>query len=53
MIRELHVYGKVAKIGGESQHENKFQHRGFGRQLMEMAEQISQTQGYQKLTVIA
>jgi elongator complex protein 3 len=40
IIRELHVYGDVEKIGTKV--AGKVQHYGFGKQLMQLAEQISQ-----------
>ena len=36
IIRELHVYGTATAIGKTG----KVQHKGFGRQLMEKAEEI-------------
>ncbi len=39
LIRELHVYGPVALIGLKD--DISWQHRGFGRMLMNKAEQIS------------
>lgn len=39
LIRELHVYGPVAPIGLKD--DISWQHRGFGRMLMEKAEKIS------------
>jgi elongator complex protein 3 len=54
IIRELHVYGKVASISDKGGEKNsKQQHRGIGSRLMARAEETSQTQGYQKLSVIA
>jgi histone acetyltransferase (RNA polymerase elongator complex component) len=40
IIRELHVYGDVEKIGTKV--AGKVQHYGFGKQLMQLAEHISQ-----------
>lgn len=51
LIRELHVYGQMAKINAES--ADKTQHRGFGSRLMETAEKIAQHFGYEKLSVIS
>lgn len=51
LIRELHVYGKVAKIGSGA-NDNQ-QHRWLGARLMDIAEAIATHQWYQKLTVIA
>lgn len=52
MIRELHVYGKMLthdeKTDGVST-----QHRGLGRQLIEMAEKISQESGFHQIAVIS
>lgn len=51
LIRELHVYGQVAKIDTDA--ETKTQHRGFGSRLMEAAEQIATHFGYEKVSVIS
>ena len=51
IIRELHVYGDVEKIG--SKVAWKVQHFGFGKQLMQLAEQISQGKWYTKVSVIS
>jgi elongator complex protein 3 len=50
MIREVHVYGKVAKLnsGGENA-----QHLGLGRRLTEAACEIARSQGYAKMNVIS
>jgi len=50
IIRELHVYGKLVKIG-ELPKEIEWQHRGIGRQLISLAEEISRERGYQKILV--
>lgn len=50
MIRELHVYGMLHKVGSLGSH---VQHRGLGRQLVEKAETIAKAQGYNKMSVIA
>ncbi|MFQ6135156.1 MAG: tRNA uridine(34) 5-carboxymethylaminomethyl modification radical SAM/GNAT enzyme Elp3, partial [Nitrososphaerales archaeon] len=39
LVRELHIYGPVVPIGLKD--DNSWQHRGFGRRLMEGAERIS------------
>lgn len=50
MIREVHVYGKVAGIneGGKNA-----QHLGLGKQLIEAACAIAQDNGYTKINVIS
>ena len=50
MIREVHVYGKVAAISkaGESA-----QHFGLGRQLVEKACEMAEAAGYAKMHVIS
>jgi len=51
IIREVHVYGQVVKIGDKS--ENKAQHLGLGKALVATAKQISKDAGYSKLAVIS
>lgn len=50
MIREVHVYGRVAKIS-----ETGFgaQHLGLGKQLVEKACDIAKSEGYQRINVIS
>lgn len=54
MIRELHVYGNVETIK-KSEWENieKVQHKWFWKQLMEIAENISRSNDYGRLSVIS
>eukprot|EP00903_Cladosiphon_okamuranus_P019815 g18212.t1 len=49
LIRELHVYGKLKKVGegGETQHQ------GLGTQLLARAEKIAVRHGYCKMAVIS
>ncbi len=42
LIRELHVYGSVVPIGSKS--NDGWQHKGFGRKLLEEAEFISKNE---------
>ena len=49
IIRELHVYGQLEKIWKAW----KNQHRGFGTQLMNIAEFISEKRWYKYLSVIS
>ncbi len=50
MIREVHVYGKVAQIHKAGQ---GVQHLGLGKKLIAQATSIAQTHGYTKLNVIS
>jgi elongator complex protein 3 len=50
MIREVHVYGKVARL---HQAVDGAQHLGLGRQLVEAACNIAKARGYAKINVIS
>lgn len=52
MIRELHVYGTMNKVGINTL-ENSFQHSGIGKQLVGYAIRITRDYGYNKLSVIS
>ncbi len=49
LIRELHVYGTATAIG----EEGVLQHKGWGRKLMEKAEEIAKKKGKKKMVVIS
>jgi elongator complex protein 3 len=49
IVRELHVYGNEANLGGDGD----YQHRGFGEELMNKAEDIAYNAGYGKVSVIS
>ena len=51
MIREIHVYGRVAGIGEVT--KGKAQHLGLGAKLIKKAKEMSATNGYKKLAVIS
>ncbi|MEM4637901.1 MAG: tRNA uridine(34) 5-carboxymethylaminomethyl modification radical SAM/GNAT enzyme Elp3 [Candidatus Woesearchaeota archaeon] len=51
LIRELHVYGQAVKIG--SSENDKTQHKGYGRRLMDKAEEIAKINGKNKIIVIS
>lgn len=51
LIRELHVYGQAVKIG--SADSTKSQHKGYGKRLMEKAEEIAKSHGKDKMVVIS
>lgn len=50
MIREVHVYGRVASLHGQGQNA---QHTGLGRKLVERACRIAHAEGYQAVNVIS
>ena len=50
MIREVHVYGRAAKLGGAT---HGAQHRGLGRALVERACEIAREAGYARINVIS
>ena len=51
MIREVHVYGRVAQLGGSSQ--GAAQHVGLGRALVEEACRQARAAGYARIAVIS
>lgn len=65
LIRELHTYGKVTpckdnlkyykdnNILLDQDSADKSQHKGFGKKLLERAEQIAISNGYEKIAVIS
>tara|TARA_Y100000034_G_scaffold134632_1_gene203645 strand:- start:602 stop:2266 length:1665 start_codon:yes stop_codon:yes gene_type:complete len=50
MIRELHVYSSALKVGSQGKGQ---QHKGYGRILMDKAEEICKEHGKDKLLVIS
>ncbi len=50
MIREVHVYGKVASLHGAGQNA---QHRGLGKALVEHACEIAASEGFASINVIS
>ena len=53
IVRELHVYGRQESLNEEKSVKSNSQHKGFGRQLMEKAEETAKKAGYKKIAVIA
>lgn len=53
LIRELHVYGGVLKVGNKSDGGRHSQHRGFGSKLLKKAEWIAWMNGYRGVAVIS
>ena len=50
MIREVHVYGKVAKLHEKT---GSAQHLGLGTKLIEKACEIAKNEGFEKINVIS
>jgi len=64
LIREVHTYGKVQPCKENQSYyknnnilfddnKNKIQHKGYGKKLLERAESIAISNGYNKIAVIA
>lgn len=51
IIREVHVFGQSLEVGTEQ--SGAAQHTGLGRKLIEKAQSIASSQGYQRLAVIS
>ncbi|MDI9394279.1 MAG: tRNA uridine(34) 5-carboxymethylaminomethyl modification radical SAM/GNAT enzyme Elp3 [Euryarchaeota archaeon] len=52
LIRELHVYGSMVPVGREAK-QKEWQHRGYGKELIERAEETASESGYRKLAIIS
>ncbi len=50
IVRQLQVVGPAVPIGDD---KNQIQHSGYGRQLMERAEELARENGFEKLAVIS
>ena len=50
LIRELHVYGDVLKV---NEHADKVQHMGYGKMLLNTAEELAKQNGRYKMAVIS
>ncbi len=50
IVRELHTYGRLMKIGAKG---SQSQHRGLGQKLLAEAEHIAKKAGYKKMAVIS
>jgi elongator complex protein 3 len=53
LVRELHVYGVEMGLKNEAQWTKSFQHKGFGKKLLEEAEKITKEIGFKKILVIS
>lgn len=52
-IRELHVYGNILSVNNTDDCSLYTQHRGFGRQLLQKAEQVTFEHSCNKISVIS
>lgn len=52
IVRELHVYGNELGVGQQQENE-EYQHKGYGRKLLQHAERMAHDAGYEKLSVIS
>ena len=51
LIRELHIYSTLSNVGNNDSFS--LQHKGYGRKLIEKAEEITKSYGIQKMAIIA
>ena len=51
MVRELHVYGSEVGVGEAA--GDGHQHRGYGRKLLDTAEEIAADSGFGKVAVLS
>jgi len=51
MIRELHIYGPAIEIGKKE--KERWQHQGFGKRLLEEAEEICSKKKIKKIKIIS
>jgi len=49
----LHVYGESLSVHKKGEEEYVWQHRGFGKELVQIAEEIGVERGYKKISVIS
>ncbi len=52
IIRELHVYSSAVEVGKKAD-KKQVQHRGYGKMLMETAEEMARKRGKDKMLVIS
>jgi elongator complex protein 3 len=52
LVRELHVYGNSVGVG-QTAGDDDHQHRGYGKRLLERAEEMAREAGFGKLAVIS
>jgi len=51
LIRELHIYSNISIVG--SSNSNSCQHKGYGKKLIDKAEEISKINGFTKIAIIS
>ena len=51
LIRELHVYSTVSNVGNNNNYS--LQHKGYGRKLIEKAEEIAKSNKFNRIGIIA
>ncbi|MDY6958400.1 MAG: tRNA uridine(34) 5-carboxymethylaminomethyl modification radical SAM/GNAT enzyme Elp3 [Halobacteriota archaeon] len=51
LIRDLHVYGPMMPLEGKRDHG--WQHRGYGKMLLERAVELANDEGYEKISIIS
>jgi len=51
IIRELHIYGPLVPVGHHT--TNAWQHKGYGQQLLQEAENITKKENLKKLLIIS
>ncbi|MCX6786049.1 MAG: tRNA uridine(34) 5-carboxymethylaminomethyl modification radical SAM/GNAT enzyme Elp3 [Candidatus Komeilibacteria bacterium] len=51
LVRELHTYGKLVSVTNKT--KSRLQHRGFGKRLMKIAEELTLKNGLKKIAVIS
>jgi elongator complex protein 3 len=53
VVRELHVYGRAVSVG-KRERGDSYQHRGYGRKLLNEAERITRVElGLSKIAIIS
>ena len=51
LIRELHIYSTLSNVGNNL--DISMQHKGYGKQLIAIAEEIAIKKGFEKMAIIA
>lgn len=52
LVRELHVYSDISDVGNNNK-ENSYQHKGYGKKLLEEAEKITLKNNIYKIAIIS
>ena len=52
LVRELHVYGSMVSVGQKAG-EKQWQHKGYGEELLNEAEELAKGAGFSKLAIIS